>query len=44
MGGLRLQWDGCLKLGYVGPFLGAQLLLTAVANEEYITLSVSYVA
>ena len=33
-----------MKLGYFGPFLGAQLDLTTVANEEYITFSVFYIA
>ena len=41
--GLRLHRESCLSLGYAGPFLGAQLDLTTVANEEYITFSVSYV-
>lgn len=41
---LRLQRESCVKLGYHGPFLGAQLDLTTVANEEYITFSVSYIA
>ena len=30
-----------MKLGYFGPFLGAQLDLTTVANEEYITFSIA---
>ena len=42
--GLRLQRESCVKVGYLGPFLGAQLDLTTVANEEYITFSVSYIA
>ena len=33
--GLRLHRESCKKLGYFGPFLGAQLDLTTVANEEY---------
>ena len=33
----------CLALGYSGAFLGAQLDLTTMAGEEYITFSVSYV-
>lgn len=41
---LRLHRESCSKLGYLGAFLGAQLDLTTVANEEYITFSVSYVA
>jgi len=42
--GLRLQRESCVKLGYLGPFLSAQVDLTTVANEEYITFSVSYIA
>ncbi|CAM9766237.1 unnamed protein product, partial [Ascophyllum nodosum] len=42
--GLRLHRESCMKLGYFGPFLGAQLDLTTVANEEYITFSASYIA
>ena len=42
--GLRLHLESCVKVGYLGPFLGAQLDLTTVANEEYITFSVSYIA
>lgn len=42
--GLRLHRESCVKLGYEGAFLGAQLDLTTVANEEYITFSVSYIA
>ena len=42
--GLRLHRESCKKLGYFGPFLGAQLDLTTVANEEYITFSASYIA
>lgn len=41
--GLRLHRESCMQLGYHGPFLGAQLDLTTVANEEYITFSVSYI-
>ncbi|CAM9293846.1 unnamed protein product, partial [Ascophyllum nodosum] len=33
-----------MKLGYFGPFLGAQLDPTTVSNKEYITFSVSYIA
>lgn len=40
--GLRLHRECCQKLGYVGPSLGTQLDLPAVANEENITFSVSY--
>ena len=42
--GLRLHWESCMKLGYFGPFLGAQLDPTTVAKEEYITVSASYIA
>ena len=42
--GLRLHRESCMKLEYFGPFLGAQLDLTTVANEEYITFSVPYIA
>eukprot|EP00904_Undaria_pinnatifida_P010346 jgi/Undpi1/6441/HiC_scaffold_20.g08922.m1 len=42
--GLRLQRESCVKVGFLGPFLGAQLDLTTVASEEYITFSVSYIA
>lgn len=41
--GFRLHRKSCLELGYTGPFLGAQLDLTTVADEEYITFSVSYI-
>lgn len=40
--GLRSHWESCRELAYEGPFLSAQLDLTTVANEEYITFSVSY--
>lgn len=30
--------------GYIGPFIGAQVDLTSVAKEEYITFSVQYIA
>lgn len=40
---LRSVRGDCLAMGYSGPFLGAQLDLTTVANEEYITFSVSFV-
>ena len=40
---LRSVRDECESLGYSGGFLGAQLDLTTVAGEEYITFSVSYV-
>ena len=40
----NLKQRSCMDLGYHGPFLGAQLDLTTVANEEYITFSVSYIA
>lgn len=36
--------ESCLKLGYTGAFLGAQLDLTTRGAEEHITFSVSYVA
>ena len=42
--GLPTQRESCQKLGYDGPFLAAQLDLTTVANEGYITFSVSYIA
>ena len=42
--GLRLQRESCVKVRYLGPFLGAQLDLTTVPNEEYITFSVSHIA
>ena len=42
--GLRLHGESCMKLGYFGPFLGAQLDLTTDANEEYIAFSASYIA
>ena len=41
---LKQHRQSCMDLGYYGPFLGAQLDLTTVANEEYITFSVSYIA
>ena len=41
---LKQHRQSCMDLGYHGPFLGAQLDLTTVANEEYITFSVSYIA
>ena len=31
--GLRLHRESCMKLEYFGPFLGAQLDRTTVANE-----------
>ena len=40
---LRSLREECLGMGYGGAFLGAQLDLTTVANEEYITFTVSYV-
>lgn len=40
---LRSLREECLGMGYSGAFLGAQLDLTTVAGEEYITFSVSYV-
>lgn len=40
---LRLLREECLGMGYGGAFLGAQLDLTTVAGEEYITFTVSYV-
>lgn len=40
---LRSLREECESLGYSGGFLGAQLDLTTVASEEYITFSVSYV-
>ena len=40
---IRLHRESSVELGYTGPFLGAQLELTTVANEEYITFSVSYI-
>jgi hypothetical protein len=40
---IRDHRQSCLDLGYEGPFLGAQMDLTTVANEECITLSVSFV-
>lgn len=40
---IRLHRQSSLDLGYGGPFIGAQLDLTTVANVEYITFSVSYV-
>ena len=42
--GIRVHWESCRDLWYEDPFLGAQLDLTTVTNEEYITFSVSYVA
>ena len=39
--GLRLQRESCVKVERLDPSLGAQVDLTTVANEEYITLSVS---
>ena len=41
---IKQHRQSCMDLGYHGPFLGAQLDLTTVANEEYITFSVSYIA
>ena len=35
--------QSCLKVGYQGPFRGGQLGLTTIANEEYITFSVSFI-
>eukprot|EP00903_Cladosiphon_okamuranus_P011710 g11013.t1 len=43
MDDLRLLREECLSMGYGGAFLGAQLDLTTVANEEYITFTISYV-
>lgn len=43
MDDLRLLREECLSMGYGGAFLGAQLDLTTVAGEEYITFTVSYV-
>ncbi|CAB1106218.1 unnamed protein product [Ectocarpus sp. CCAP 1310/34] len=40
---LRSVREECLGMGYGGAFLGAQLDLTTVAGEEYITFAVSYV-
>lgn len=40
---LRTLREECLGMGYSGAFLGAQLDLTTVAGEEYITFTVSYV-
>ena len=34
---LKQHRQSCMDLGYHGPFFGAQLDLTTVANEEYIT-------
>ena len=42
--GLRLHRESCMRLGYFGPFLGAQLDLTTVAKAGYITFSASYIA
>ena len=41
---IKQHRQSCMDLGYHGPFLGAQLDLTTVANEDYITFSVSYIA
>ena len=41
--GLRSLREECLRVGYSGAFLGAQLDLTTAAGEEYITFTVSYV-
>lgn len=43
MDDLRSLREECLGMGYGGAFLGAQLDLTTVAGEEYITFTVSYV-
>ncbi|CAB1104121.1 unnamed protein product [Ectocarpus sp. CCAP 1310/34] len=43
MDDLRLLREEFLGMGYGGAFLGAHLDLTTVANEEYITFTVSYV-
>ena len=41
---LKQHRQSCMDLGYHSPFLGTQPDLTTVANEEYITFSVSYIA
>lgn len=43
MDDMRSLREECLDMGYGGAFLGAQLDLTTVAGEEYITFTVSYV-
>ena len=43
MDDMRSLREECLGMGYGQAFLGAQLDLTTVANEEYITFTVSYV-
>lgn len=43
MDDLRSLREECLGMGYGEAFLGAQLDLTTVAGEEYITFTVSYV-
>lgn len=43
MDDIRLYRQSCLDLGYDRAFLGGQLDLTTVANEEYITFCLSYV-
>lgn len=40
---LRTLREDCVGMGYSGASLGAQLDLTTVAGEEYITFAVSYV-
>ena len=40
---IKEHQESCLKMGYGGPFLGGQLDLTIISNEEYITFSVSFI-